>query len=90
MKARPFRNGRMVLPIQAEYKRKVEGFVHDVSSSGQTVYVEPVDALQINNDIREFEADEKREIERILRELTTTVRHHAGATSGKYSDDRFF
>ena len=72
------RNGRMVLPIQAEYKRKVQGFVHDVSSSGQTVYVEPVDALQINNDIREFEADEKREIERILRELTTTVR--------KYSD----
>lgn len=72
------RNGRMVLPIQAEYKRKVQGFVHDVSSSGQTVYVEPVDALQINNDIREFEADEKREIERILRELTTAVR--------KYSD----
>ena len=72
------RNGRMVLPIQAEFKRKVQGFVHDVSSSGQTVYVEPVDALQINNDIREFEADEKREIERILRELTSEVR--------KYSD----
>ena len=71
------RNGRMVLPIQAEYKRKVEGFVHDVSASGQTVYVEPVDALQINNDIREFEADEKREIERILRELTNTVRSYS-------------
>jgi DNA mismatch repair protein MutS2 len=71
------RNGRMVLPIQAEFKRKVQGFIHDVSSSGQTVYVEPVDALQINNDIREFEADEKREIERILRDLTTTVRQHS-------------
>ena len=73
------RNGRMVLPIQAEYKRKVKGFVHDVSSSGQTVYVEPVDALQINNDIREFEAEEKREIERILRDLTTTVRQNTEA-----------
>ncbi len=73
------RNGRMVIPIQAEFKRKVDGFVHDVSSSGQTVYVEPVEALQINNDIREFEAEEKREIERIIRELTTTVRQNADA-----------
>lgn len=73
------RNGRMVIPILAEYKRKVDGFVHDVSSSGQTVYVEPVEALQINNDIREFEAAEKREIERILRELTNTVREYSGA-----------
>lgn len=84
------RNGRMVLPIQAEYKRKVEGFVHDVSSSGQTVYVEPVDALQINNDIREFESAEKREIERILRELTTTVRHHAGALRENIQTIGFF
>jgi len=73
------RNGRMVIPIQAEFKRKVDGFVHDVSSSGQTVYVEPVEALQINNDIREFEAEEQREIERIIRELTSTVRQHAEA-----------
>lgn len=84
------RNGRMVLPIQAEYKRKVEGFVHDVSSSGQTVYVEPVDALQINNDIREFESAEKREIERILRDLTTTVRHHAGALRENIQTIGFF
>lgn len=73
------RNGRMVLPIQAEFKRKVRGFIHDVSSSGQTVYVEPVDALQINNDIREFEAEEKREIERILRQLTSAVRKNREA-----------
>ncbi|MEL7833682.1 endonuclease MutS2 [Fodinibius sp. Rm-B-1B1-1] len=68
------RNGRMVIPVQAEYKRKVKGFVHDVSSSGQTVYVEPVDALEINNEIRELESEEKQEIDRILRELTTHVR----------------
>lgn len=70
------RNGRMVIPILAEHKRKVEGFVHDVSASGQTVYLEPVEALQINNDIRQLEAEEKREVERILKFLTTLVRHH--------------
>lgn len=71
------RNGRMVIPVQAEFKRKVDGFIHDVSATGQTIYVEPVQALQINNDIRELEAEEKREIDRIIRELTTIVRNHS-------------
>jgi DNA mismatch repair protein MutS2 len=71
------RNGRMVIPVQAEYKRKLEGFVHDVSSSGQTVYIEPVEALQINNEIRQLESEEKREIERIIRQLTAEVRKYA-------------
>ncbi|NGP75416.1 endonuclease MutS2 [Balneolaceae bacterium YR4-1] len=68
------RSGRMVIPIQAEYKRKIQGFVHDVSSTGQTVYLEPVEALNINNEIRQLESEEKREIERILRQLTNHVR----------------
>ena len=68
------RSGRMVIPVQAEYKRKVQGFVHDVSSSGQTVYLEPVEALEINNEIRQLESEEKQEIERILREMTTHIR----------------
>jgi len=68
------RSGRMVIPVQAEYKRKVKGFVHDVSSSGQTVYLEPVEALNINNEIRQLESEEQREIERILRELTGNIR----------------
>lgn len=68
------RGGRMVIPIQAEFKRKIQGFVHDVSSSGQTVYLEPVEALNINNEIRQLESEEKREIERILQELTGHVR----------------
>jgi len=72
------RGGRMVIPVQAEFKRKVEGFIHDVSSTGQTVYLEPVEALQINNDIRQLESEEQREIDRIIRELTSQVR--------KYSD----
>lgn len=67
------RNGRMVIPVLAEYKRKVKGFVHDVSSSGQTVYLEPVEALNINNEIRQLESEEQSEIERILRELTSEV-----------------
>ncbi len=71
------RNGRMVIPIQAEFKRKVRGFVHDVSASGQTVYIEPVEALNLNNEIRQFEAEEQREIERILKELTKHVRKHS-------------
>ncbi len=71
------RSGRMVIPIQAEFKRKLEGFVHDVSSSGQTVYIEPVEALQINNDIRQLESEENREIERIIRKLTSEVRKYA-------------
>jgi len=73
------RNGRMVIPVQVEYKRKVQGFVHDVSSSGQTVYLEPVQALNINNEIRQLESEEKREIERILRELTGEVRNQSSA-----------
>jgi DNA mismatch repair protein MutS2 len=68
------RSGRMVIPVLAEYKRKVQGFVHDVSSTGQTVYIEPVEALNINNEIRQLESEEQREIERILRELTSKIR----------------
>ncbi len=71
------RNGRMVIPIQAEFKRKVKGFVHDVSASGQTVYIEPVEALNLNNEIRQFEAEEQREIERILKELTRHVNQNS-------------
>lgn len=64
------RGGRMVIPVRAEFKRKIDGFIHDISSSGQTVYLEPVDALRLNNDIRQLESSEKREIEKILLSLT--------------------
>lgn len=71
------RNGRMVIPVLAEFKRKVDGFIHDVSSTGQTIYLEPVEALQINNELRQLESDEKRETERIIRELSSFVRTFA-------------
>merc|ERR1711965_170564 len=64
----------MVIPILAEHKRKIQGFIHDVSSTGQTVYLEPVEALHLNNEIRQFEVEEQQEIERILKELTNHVR----------------
>ena len=68
------RGGRMVIPVRAEAKRKIEGFVHDTSASGQTVYIEPAACLNLNNEVRELKADERREVERILREATSHLR----------------
>ena len=70
------RGGRAVIPVRAEAKRKVQGFVHDVSASGQTVYIEPAASLDLNNEIRELESERRREIERILREVSGHVRAH--------------
>jgi DNA mismatch repair protein MutS2 len=68
------RDGRMVIPILAEHKRHVKGFIHDESSTGQTVYMEPAEALEINNQLRELEYAERREIVRILTNLTDQIR----------------
>lgn len=68
------RNGRMVIPVRAEAKRKIQGFVQDTSASGQTVYIEPAECLDLNNEVRELQGDERREVERILRELTGELR----------------
>lgn len=68
------RNGRLVIPVFAEHKRKVKGFIHDESATGQTVYTEPEEALEANNAIREIQFAENREIQRILLELTRFLR----------------
>lgn len=68
------RDGRLVIPVLAEHKRHIKGFVHDESSTGQTVYLEPAEALEINNELRELKYAERREIIRILTELTDHVR----------------
>jgi DNA mismatch repair protein MutS2 len=73
------RGGRHVIPVRAEAKRKVDGFVHDVSSSGQTVYIEPAACLELGNEVRELESDERREVERILREATARLRDEMDA-----------
>lgn len=68
------RNGRLVLPILAEHKRKLSGFVHDETSTGQVAYVEPGEVLEANNEIRDLEIKERREVLRILEALTTRLR----------------
>lgn len=68
------RHGRMVIPIRAEAKRKIQGFIHDLSATGQTAYIEPASCLDLNNEIRTLESLEQREIENILRDVTDTLR----------------
>jgi DNA mismatch repair protein MutS2 len=68
------RDGRLVLPVKAEYKKQVSGFIHSSSASGQTVYIEPMEALELNNDIRDLQFEEQRELARILEELTKRLR----------------
>ena len=68
------REGRMVIPVKAEHKHRVEGFIHSASSSGATVFIEPSETLETNNEIRSLQFQEQREIERILKELTGQIR----------------
>jgi DNA mismatch repair protein MutS2 len=68
------RDGRICIPILAENKRKLKGFIHDESASGQTVYMEPEEVFTLNNKIRDLEFDKRREIIRILISLTDELR----------------
>ncbi len=71
------REGRFVVPIKAEFSGEFPGIVHDSSSSGQTLFVEPLAALETNNRVRTLRIEEEREIQRILAELSRTVGAHA-------------
>lgn len=64
------RNDRYVIPVKDEYRAYVKGFVHDISSSGSTVYIEPMEIFDLNNSINNLNIEESREIERILEELS--------------------
>ena len=70
------RDGRLVIPIAAEHKRKIKGYIIDQSSTGQTVYLEPGEVMEANNDLRDLELEERKEIIRILQELTSLLRQH--------------
>ena len=63
----------MVIPIKSEHKRHLRGFIHSESATGQTVYIEPEQTLELNNEIITLGFAEKREIERLLKELTGLV-----------------
>jgi len=68
------RNGRRVLSVPAEHKRKIRGIIHDESATGKTAFIEPEVIIAINNDIFDFEKEQQREIYRILKDLSTTLR----------------
>ena len=68
------RDGRLVIPVVPALKRRIKGIVHDESATGKTVFIEPAEVVEANNRIRELEGEERREVIRILTELTDEVR----------------
>ncbi|MBN1351531.1 endonuclease MutS2 [candidate division KSB1 bacterium] len=73
------RDGRMVLMVKEGQRSRAQGIVYDQSSSGATLYMEPIETLEMNNQIRRLRLEEEREVERILTELTDRIREHADA-----------
>ncbi|WKK56854.1 endonuclease MutS2 [Sphingobacterium sp. BN32] len=70
------RDGRLCIPILAENKRKIKGLIHDESATGQTAYIEPEEVFHLNNKVRDLEFERRREVIRILTDLTSTLRPH--------------
>jgi len=68
------RGGRVVIPVLAEHKRKLRGFILDESATGQTVYIEPAESMEANNEIRDLFHADRREVVKILKELTALLR----------------
>jgi DNA mismatch repair protein MutS2 len=71
------RNDRFVVPVVAGLKRRVDGVIHGASSSGQTLFVEPLETIDLNNELVRLHEEEQREVFRILREITDKLRAHA-------------
>ncbi len=83
------REGRAVIPVLAGNKRKLQGFIHDESATGKTVYIEPVEIVHANNELKELEYSERREIIRILTAFTELIRHKGEqiAATGDFLSD---
>ena len=78
------RNGRYVVPVKAEYKNEMKGLVHDTSSSGATLFVEPMAVVEANNELKSLAAAEEHEIERILAELSADCGEYSSVISLNY------
>jgi len=72
-----YRNGRRVLSVPSEHKRKIRGIIHDESATGRTTFIEPEGVIDINNDIFDLEQEERKEIYRILKNLSAFLRPYA-------------
>ena len=68
------RNGRLCIPVSAQFKRRLRGFVHDESATGQTVFIEPTEVFDANNELKELQNAEHREVIRILTEISNSIR----------------
>ena len=75
------RDGHAVIPVAAANKRKLSGFIHDESATGRTFYIEPVEVVELNNELRELEYEEKREVVRLLTMLTAELRTEVEGTA---------
>ena len=78
------RDGRLMIPVAPAFKRKIKGIVHDESASGKTVFIEPEIVVEANNRVRELEGEERREIIKILTDLTNIVRPQAPEILNSY------
>jgi len=78
------RDGRYVLPVKSEHRGQINGLIHDTSSSGQTIFIEPISIVEANNDIRLLESREQEEIERIIRELCSDCGAYADTLCENY------
>ena len=78
------RDGRLVIPVAPALKKRIKGIVHDESATGKTVFVEPSEVVEANNKVRELEAEERREIVRILTDISAVIRPHVKGILASY------